>query len=106
MKDAAAVIFMSVIIWTVKMRKKAEPIWRLSSGGYRPYGTIMGVFSISDISLLRAKASGLGGNSEDCCLSVTESTRGTVPFCCVCMSRGYRIELFINMLRSIDKSQH
>ena len=25
MKDAAAVIFMSVIIWTVKMRKKAEP---------------------------------------------------------------------------------
>ena len=64
------------------------------------------LFSISDISLLRAKASGLGGNSEDCCLSVTESTRGTVPFCCVCMSRGYRIELFINMLRSIDKSQH
>ena len=64
---------------------------------------IMGVFSISDSSLLRAKASGLGGNSEDCCLSVTESTRETVPFCCVCMSRGDRTELFKNRLKSIRK---
>ena len=47
------------------------------------------LFTISDISLLRAKASGLGGNSEDCCLSVTESTRGTIPFCCVCMYGGF-----------------
>ena len=29
----------------------------------------------SNISLLRARVSGLGGDSEDCCLSVTESTR-------------------------------
>ena len=71
--------------WNVWSKRKREPIWRLSSGGYRPYGTKRGVFSISDISLLRTKSSGLGGDSEDCCLSVTESTRRTVPFCCVCM---------------------
>ena len=87
-------------------QKKAGTHLPLVQRGMQTVRNDYGFFSISDISLLRAKASGFGGSSEDCCLSVTESTRGTVPFCCVCMSRGYRIELFINMLRSIDKSQH
>ena len=87
-------------------QKKAGTHLALVQRGMQTVRNDFGFFSISDSSLLRAKARGLGGDSEDCCLSVTESTRGTVPFCCVCMSRGYRIELFINMLRSIDKSQH
>ena len=70
-------------------QKKAGTHLPLVQRGMQTIRNDYGFFSISDISLLRAKASGLGGDSEDCCLSVTESTRGTVPFCCVCMYGGF-----------------
>ena len=70
-------------------QKKAGTHLALVQRGMQTVRNDFGFFSISDSSLLRAKASGLGGDSEDCCLSVTESTRGTVPFCCVCMYGGF-----------------
>ena len=70
-------------------RKKAGTPLTLVKRGMQTVRNDCGFFSISDSSLLRAKRRALGGNSEDCSLSVTESTRGTVPFCCVCMYGGF-----------------
>ena len=88
------------------MNAGKSPPLPLGQQRMQPVRNDRGVFFFKGISLFRAKESDLSGSSEDGCLSVTESTRGIVPFCCVCMSRANRIELFINMLRSIGKTQH